>query len=253
MNTKTYVKEVAKLMREQQAVQASNPPSSPQWKSASVEIHRLAKILREEEMCISQSVFSLGSFTLLCHVHDHLWRDKQWDLATRLKSTKRLFWLKMMPRGNHWRMLPALLLLCATGARAQTISPVITEVSAKPGKSISGSFQIRNDGLVPFVAVIEKPQSLAFVNGKPNLQSLVPTTTLELSEMSARIGAKQSHEFAYRLRCETLPCSTVIYTVITGSHLDSGMQIALHLPSTIYACPKAKNCRASVIGSGGKP
>src|SRR6267143_3538038 len=44
MNTKTYVKEVAKLIAQQQEVQMNNPPSSPQWKSASREIHRLKSL-----------------------------------------------------------------------------------------------------------------------------------------------------------------------------------------------------------------
>jgi len=133
---------------------------------------------------------------------------------------------------------------------AQTVAPVITEVAAKPDRSFSGTFQIRNDGVVPLTAIVEKPQTLIWKDGRPNLNPLAPTTHLELSEMSARIGARQSHEFAWRLRCEMLPCATTLYVVITGKHTDSGMQIALHLPTTVYACKKAKGCRALIIAGG---
>jgi len=44
MDAKTYVREIEKLIAKQQEIQMNNPPSSPQWKNASKEIHRLGKI-----------------------------------------------------------------------------------------------------------------------------------------------------------------------------------------------------------------
>jgi len=131
---------------------------------------------------------------------------------------------------------------------AQTISPVVSEYG---GKKVSGSFTVTNNGLVPLTAVVERPQTLAFENGQPRLGPLAATTHLELGEMSARVGAKQSHSFSYRLACDAQPCAVTIYTTITGPHAASGLAVAIHLPHVAYLCHKSKGCRSSVVN--GKP
>jgi len=142
-------------------------------------------------------------------------------------------------------------LLAIPLVNAQTISPVITELASKNSKPVSSSFTVRNDGVVPLAVVVESPQSMTFENGTPRLGPLAPTVHVELSEQSAKIGAKQQHEFGYKLRCDAFPCALTIYTTITGPHTSSGIAVAIHLPHVIYFCEKAKGCRARVLG--GKP
>jgi|HubBroStandDraft_6_1064221.scaffolds.fasta_scaffold591103_1 hypothetical protein len=142
--------------------------------------------------------------------------------------------------------------LCASGAMAQTVSPVITELASKGTKPVTGSFTITNPGLVSITAVVEQPQSMTFTNGKPLFQPLDSGTTLELSQQSARIGARQSAQFWYKLTCRTKPCALTVYATITGAHVSNGMAIAIHLPHIIYVCEKQKNCRANII-KGEKP
>ncbi len=138
---------------------------------------------------------------------------------------------------------------------AQTVSPVITELGAKGTKPFNGSFTVNNPGLTPLTVVVEKPQSLVFASGKakPSLVALASGVSVELSQQSAKIGAKQSAEFWYTLRCATKPCAVVIFSTLTsGQHTQTGMSVALHMPAVIYACERQKNCRASVV-KGGKP
>jgi len=135
-------------------------------------------------------------------------------------------------------------LLSSTMLSAQTISPVISEYG---GKKVSGSFTITNNGLTPLTVVIEPPQTLAFENGQPRLGPLDPAVHLTLAEMSAKIGAKQQHQFDYKLTCDARPCAVTIYTTITGPHTASGLAVAIHLPHTLYFCEKQKGCRAQVL------
>jgi hypothetical protein len=142
------------------------------------------------------------------------------------------------------KVLLVLLLLTAT-AHSQTISPVTSEYG---GKKAVGSFSIRNDGLIPITAVVEPPQSLSVINGKLQLRPTDHGVYLTLAEMSARIGAKQSHQFDYKLTCDVKPCAVATFVTITGPHATNGLAVAIHLPHTAYFCQKQKGCRASIIG-----
>ena len=148
------------------------------------------------------------------------------------------------------RMLASVIFMLLSSAMlsAQTISPVVSEYG---GKKASGSFTVTNNALVPLTVVVEPPQSLSFINGKPHLGALDPTVHLTLEEMSAKVGAKQSHEFSYKLECDTQPCAVTIYTTITGPHTASGLAVAIHLPHVSYLCDKSKGCRSSMVN--GKP
>ncbi len=144
------------------------------------------------------------------------------------------------------------LLLAVPLLHAQTVSPVIVELSSKKAKPVTGSFTITNNSLVPITVVVEPPQSLTFPDGKPSVGTLAPTVHVELSEQSARVGAKQQHNFYYKLQCDSRPCALVVYTTIMGSHAQKGLAVAIHLPHVVYLCEKQKNCRAQVT-KGGKP
>jgi hypothetical protein len=146
-----------------------------------------------------------------------------------------------------------LLIICWWPGRAsaQTISPVSQEYGGKSGKAITGSFSVTNNGIVPITAVVQRPQSLTFINGQPHLKALDPTVHVEIDQQSARLGARQSHSFAYRITTDQLPQAITFFTVLTRTVARrdlGGVQFAISLPSTAYLCEKQKGCRATIIG-----
>lgn len=130
-------------------------------------------------------------------------------------------------------------LLLTPLTHAQTISPVVVEAGGK--KSYTGNFTVQNDGVTPLVAVVE-------VKGL-GLTPLPPTVHVELSQMSARLGAHQQYNFWYRISCDQKPCVVTFNVQLTGPHTASGLAVAIHIPSTVYFCQKAKGCRASVLAA----
>jgi hypothetical protein len=210
------------------------------------------RAMKEESMDVLESLRSLGPFGLLCHVHDHIWRDKSWPLTVRLGAFHEVWALKKHVRRRTLAAVIFIFCLFPHGVSAQTVAPVIVELSARGNKSFSGSFTVNNPGITPITAVIEVPQSMVFTNGKPTLKSLEPGVTLDLSQQSAKVGARQSAQFWYTLKCAAKPCAVMLFTTISGPHAANGMSVAIHLPHVIYACEKQKNCRKTVI-SGGKP
>jgi hypothetical protein len=206
--------------------------------------------MKEEMMDITESLKLLGPFGLLCRTHDHIWRDKLWPLTARLTAFHEVWGLKRHVRRRTLAAVIFILCLFPHGLSAQTVSPVIVELSAKGTKSFSGSFSVNNPGVTPITAVVESPQSMIFANGKPTLKPLDVGTTVELSQQSAKVGAKQSATFWYSLKCAAKPCAVMLFTTISGPHAASGMSVAIHLPHVIYGCEKQKNCRKSVIAGG---
>ena len=146
-----------------------------------------------------------------------------------------------------------LLLLSPAATLGQTISPVVQELSAKPGKPFNGSFTVTNNSVTPIIAVTGEPKTLVFQNGRPTVGPLNPLNTVELSRMSAKIGAKQSFTFYWRATCVFLPCAFELFANLSSAtHSTRGLKVVLVLPSVTYACQKAKGCRASVIDSSAK-
>jgi hypothetical protein len=144
-----------------------------------------------------------------------------------------------------------LLTLLALPGHAQTISPVSQEYGSKSGKAITGSFTITNNSVVPMTAVVQHPQSLTFVNGQPHLAALAPGVHVELNAQSARLGAKQTHTFNYRITTDQLPQAITFFATLTRTveRRDlGGIQVAISLPSTAYLCEKQKGCRSRVLG-----
>jgi hypothetical protein len=199
---------------------------------------------------ISESLKLLGPFGLLCHLHDHLWRDKAWPLTVRLAAFHEVWALKGHVRRRTLAAVIFVLCLFPHGVSAQTVSPVIVELGAKGTKAFQGSFTVNNPGLTPLTVVVERPQSMTFSNGKPKLGPLASGVSVELSQQSAKVGAKQSATFWYTLKCDAKPCAVAIFSTLTnGLHVSSGLSVALHMPTVIYACQKQKNCRKQIIGA----
>lgn len=149
----------------------------------------------------------------------------------------------------------AILILSVAGvAGAQTISPVTAEC----GRKCSGSFTIQSNALVPMVVTVE-PYSFALDGNGKHFRPLDWTTRVQLSQTSARLGPKETHEFSYRIRCDLLPCEVSFLAGMVVGHTRGDrdhpvMQVRLILDHAVYVCEKARNCRKSVLdGSGYKP
>ena len=146
-----------------------------------------------------------------------------------------------MTRNLVRQIYPILLLVLAPLLHAQEIAPIITEYGH--GKA-NGSFTILNRFLVPVSVVVQEYSFKVNPDGKSVLRPIDPGIHIELDSMSARIGAKQRHEFAYKVKCDTLPCWGTFNAAISGAHVSSGMGLVIVIPHTFYICSdKEKGCR----------
>jgi hypothetical protein len=140
------------------------------------------------------------------------------------------------------RYLPIfVLLLVAPTLHAQGIAPIITEYGH--GKA-NGTFTITNDFLEPLSVVIQEYSFTVNQDGKSQLRSLDPGIHIQIDSMSAKVGAKQQHEFAYKVKCDTLPCWGTFNAALSGAHVSSGVGLVMIVPHTFYVCQdKQKGCR----------
>jgi hypothetical protein len=134
-----------------------------------------------------------------------------------------------------------LLLLVTPALYAQGIAPIITEYGH--GKA-SGSFTVMNDFLEPVSVVIQEYSFRVNPDGKSEIRPLDPGIHIQIDSMSARIGAKQQHEFGYKVKCDTLPCWGTFNASISGAHVSSGIGVVMIVPHTFYICrDKQTGCR----------
>ncbi len=81
-------------------------------------------------------------------------------------------------------------------------------------------------------------------DGKSAIRPLDPGIHIQLDSMSAKIGAKQQHEFAYKVKCDTLPCWGTFNASISGAHVSNGIGVVMIVPHTFYVCQdKQTGCR----------
>ena len=134
-----------------------------------------------------------------------------------------------------------LLLFVGPALQAQGIAPIISEYGH--GK-VNGSFTVMNNFLEPVSVVIQKYSFSVNPEGKSTIRQLDPSIHIELDSMSARIGAKQQHEFAYKVKCDTLPCWGTFNASISGAHVSNGIGLVMIVPHTFYVCQdKQTGCR----------
>jgi len=134
-----------------------------------------------------------------------------------------------------------LLLFVAPALHAQGIAPIITEYGH--GKA-NGSFTVTNNFLEPVSVVIQEFSFSVNPDSKSTILPLDPRIHIELDSMSARIGAKQQHEFAYKVKCDTLPCWGTFNASISGAHVSNGVGLVMIVPHTFYICQdKQTGCR----------
>ena len=140
------------------------------------------------------------------------------------------------------RQLPILVLLLFVPAlHAQGIAPIITEYGH--GKA-NGTFTVTNSFLEPVSVVIQEYSFSVNPDGKSAIRPLDPGIHIQLDSMSAKIGAKQQHEFAYKVKCDILPCWGTFNASISGAHVSTGIGVVMIVPHTFYVCQdKQTGCR----------
>jgi hypothetical protein len=155
-------------------------------------------------------------------------------------------------RSFYWNMKKHLLkficilslLMAASALQAQGIAPVISEYGR--GKA-NGAFTIMNDSLEPLSVVVHEYSFDVNSDSKSMIRTLDPSIHIEIDSMSAKIGAKQKHEFAYKVKCDTLPCWGTFNASISGAHTLNGLAMIMVIPHTFYVCQdKQKGCRDRV-------
>ena len=151
------------------------------------------------------------------------------------------------------RIAIAILLLAASAsmAGAQTISPLAQEY----GKRAAGTFLLTNNTVVPLAVTIEARSFSVDKVGK-HLRPLDSTAHVQLSETSARLAPKETHEVDYKIRCDVYPCLVTFLAGMTVGHTQASgnnpvFQVRLILEHVVYLCEKSKGCRAQVLAAAG--
>ena len=145
-----------------------------------------------------------------------------------------------------------LLLTAAGSASAQTLSPIVQEY----GKKANGSFLLQNNTVQPLAVTIEAYSFSVDAKGK-HVRPLDSTVEVKLSETSARLGPKETHEIDYAIRCQSFPCLVEFLNGMVVGHTQGDkdhpvFQVRLVLEHVVYVCEKRqKSCRASVLAAAG--
>jgi hypothetical protein len=143
------------------------------------------------------------------------------------------------------------LAVLAYAASAQTISPVVVEGG---GSKAQGSFTVTNNGLLPAAVTVEAHTLDLRTN---TALPLAPTTHVELSQTSARLGAKQNFTFNYIIKCDAMPCvvqfqAGMMTAMHAGPGVGQGLAVRIVLPHVVYLCQeKGKGCRDRVRKAAG--
>lgn len=127
-------------------------------------------------------------------------------------------------------VLVAFVLAASLPAAAQTISPVIVEYQ----KKANGKFQVTNDSDVPLAVVLEPESFTVDAKGSPTYVPLDKSIHLELSSTSFRLAPHQTYMVFYKGSADHLPAWFTIYATITGRRTVQGLELAIHLPHTVY-------------------
>jgi hypothetical protein len=135
-------------------------------------------------------------------------------------------------------------LLLSAGAIAQTVRPVISELS-NPAK---GRVEYVNDGLTPLNVVLEAKSFTVSEKGEISYRPLDPEIHLKFSATSFRIQPKQTFYVFYEASAPARPSWFVIYASFSGFPFRTaqGMNVRLQLPHTVYLLPKQRVEKADV-------
>jgi hypothetical protein len=128
------------------------------------------------------------------------------------------------------------LLLMNSTVRAQTVRPLINELS-NPAK---GRVEYVNDSLMPLNVVLEAKSFTVSETGEITYRPLDANVHLKLSTTSFRIQPKQTYYVFYEASSPQSPAWFVIYAAFSGFPFRTaqGMNVRLELPHTVYLLPK---------------
>jgi hypothetical protein len=129
-----------------------------------------------------------------------------------------------------------LFLLLVTQVHAQTVRPLIAELS-NPAK---GRVEYVNDSLTPLNVVLSAKSFTVSETGQISYRPLDSSIHLKLSTTSFRIQPQQSYFVFYEASGDTSPEWFVIYAAFSGFgfRTQQGMNVRLELPHTVYLLPK---------------
>jgi hypothetical protein len=134
-------------------------------------------------------------------------------------------------------------LFFAVFTQAQTIRPVLTEYT----KVAKGSVELVNPGVVPLTVIMEPKSFTVSENGDIAYRPLDKGIQVKLSAMSFQIPPQQSYFLFYEAHADALPVWFVLYANIGGFRKsDSGMNIRLDLPHTVYILPKQSATKSDI-------
>src|SRR5262245_3128164 len=140
-------------------------------------------------------------------------------------------------------VLAALAGFASPPAAAQTIRP---EIAAYQKNRVHGRFELVNDGSTPLNVVLE-PQSFDITDlGEPVYRPLDPRIHLRLSAMSIRIPAKQTRFVFYEASTDSLPAWFVIPCTFSGLRAQTGLEVRVELPHTVYFVQKEPLKRSDI-------
>lgn len=167
-----------------------------------------------------------------------------WRASVRSKGCL----ITLLGRSFMGRTIFFLLVFLAFGAwhtPAQTISPVIVEYQQKA----DGRFQVTNDSDTPLAVVLEPESFRVDSKGNPTFYPLDPAIHLDLSSSSFRLAPHQTYMVFYKATADRLPAWFTIYATVSGKRTEQGIQVAIHLPHTVYLLTKKQMGSESVVWS----
>jgi hypothetical protein len=128
----------------------------------------------------------------------------------------------------------ALLCASALSSQAQTVRPVIAEFQEKA----RARFELVNDSLIPLNVVLEPKSFSLSEDGLPSFRSLDKGIHLKLSTMSFRIPPQQTYYVFYEATADQYPAWFVIYATFAGLPKQTGLNVQVELPHTVYLLQK---------------
>jgi len=137
-----------------------------------------------------------------------------------------------------------LVLAVSSGAMAQTVRPVISEL----GNPAKGRVEYVNDSDTPLNVVLEAKSFSVSEKGDAEYRPLDPEIHLKLSATSFRVQPKQTYYVFYEASGPSRPTWFVIYASFSGFAFRTaqGMNVRLQLPHTVYLLPKQQPEKADV-------
>ncbi len=135
-------------------------------------------------------------------------------------------------------LLSGMLATAPRPAAAQSVSPPIIEYR---GDKARGSFIVGNQTLYPLTVVLQ-PKGFR-VDEDGDLSDIPLDTaivTLKLSTLSFRLQPRQSYTVYYEVKADSVPYWFNIWSGVTGSKTESGINLRIELPHVVYLNQKEK-------------